>query len=228
MLRSFQPVFIALLATALASASGAALAQSKGKIVCWKDKAGKVVGCGDQVPPEYQDAATREIDTKSGLTRKTTGTVEEEARRKAELEVLKKQKEEEKKRLAEQRRKDAALLNTYVSEAEIDQRRDRELLELDRQLTQFHSLHKSTTARHSDAVARLAAAEKAGKPSDALKDEVARAETEKGKLERGIAAREKEKADIRERYAETRRRYSELKAGGGTQAAVPAPAPAKK
>jgi len=26
-----------------------------GKIVCWKDKAGKVVGCGDRVPPEYDN-----------------------------------------------------------------------------------------------------------------------------------------------------------------------------
>ena len=29
-----------------------AQAQSKGKIVCWKDKSGKVMGCGDTVPPE--------------------------------------------------------------------------------------------------------------------------------------------------------------------------------
>jgi hypothetical protein len=224
MLRSFG---LAVLAVLLTLASGAVLAQAKGggKIVCWKDKAGKVVGCGDRVPPEYQDAATREIDSKSGMTRKTTGTVEEEARRQVEAEALKKQKEEEKKRMAEQRRKDQALLNTYVSETEIDQRRDRELQEVDRLLTQFHGLHKGATARHGDAVARLAAAEKAGKPSDALKDEVARAEGEKSKLERGIAAREKEKADIRARYAETRQRYSELKSGGGTQSAA---APAKK
>lgn len=226
MRRTFQATFVALLAAALAAASGAALAQSKGgKIVCWKDKAGKVVGCGDRVPPEYQDAATREIDSKSGLTRKTTGTVEEEAKRQAEAEALKKQKEEEKKKQAEQRRRDMALLNTYVSEAEIDQRRDRELLEVDRLLNQFRGLHKSATARHSDAVARLGAAEKAGKPSDALKDEVTRIEAEKMKIERGISAREKEKEAIRAQYAETKRRYSELKSGGGAQSAA---APAKK
>jgi hypothetical protein len=217
---------LALLAISLALASGTALAQSKGggKIVCWKDKAGKVVGCGDRVPPEYQDAATREIDTKSGLTRKSTGTVEEEARLKAEAEALKKQKEEEKKKTAEQRRKDMALLNTYVNEGEIDQRRDRELQEVDRVLNQFHGLHKTSTARHSDAVARLAAAEKAGKPSDALKDEVTRTEAEKMKIERGIATREKEKESIRAQYAETKRRYTELRSGGGTQATAPAPA----
>lgn len=221
MRRSFRPGFIAILATALALASGAALAQSKGKIVCWKDKAGKVVGCGDSVPPEYQDAATREIDSKSGLTRRTTGTAEEEAKRAAEAERLKQQREEEKRRSADDRRRDQALLDTYLNEGEIDQRRDRELAELDRQLSQIYGLHKSAAARHGDAAGRLAATEKAGKPADAIKDEVARIEADKVKLERAIAAREKEKADIRARYAETRRRYSELKA-------APAPAPARK
>jgi hypothetical protein len=84
-------------------------------------------------------------------------------------------------------------------------------------------LHKGSTARHSDAVARLAAAEKAGKPADVLKEEVARTEAEKSKLERAIVTREKEKADITARYAETRRRYAELKGGGSI-----APAAAKK
>jgi chromosome segregation ATPase len=211
-----------MLATALASS---ALAQ---KIVCWKDKAGKVVGCGDSVPPEYQDAATREIDAKSGLTRKTTGTAEEEARRAAEAERMKQQKEEEKRKQADQRRRDQALLDTYLNEGEIDRRRDRELADLDRLLTQFQGMHQSAVTRHADAAQRLAAAEKAGKPSDALKEEVARVEDEKTKIERGITAREKEREDIRARYDETKRRYLELKGGGAKSAAAPAPAPAKK
>jgi hypothetical protein len=226
MLKSTHPIVIAVLAAALATA-GTALAQSKGKIVCWKDKSGKVVGCGDRVPPEYLDAATQEMDRR-GVTRKTTGTAEEEARLAAEKEKQKELLEEEKRKQADQKRKDQALLATYLNEGEIDQRRDRDVAEVDRQLTQFHGLHKGASARHADASARLAAAEKAGKPSDAIRDEVARIEAEKSKLERAIAAREKEKADIRASYAETRKRYIELRSGGGTQAAAPAPAPAKK
>ena len=213
MLKSFHPIVIAALATVLASATGAALAQSKSRIVCWKDKAGKVVGCGDTIPPEYRDSASQELDRR-GVTRKTTGTAEEEARLAAEKEKQKERLEEEKRKQADQKRKDQALLGTYLNEAEIDQRRDREVAEVDRVLGQFHGLHKGATARHADASARLAAAEKAGKPSDVLKDEVARAEAEKAKIERGIAAREKEKAEIRARYAETKRRYAELKSGG--------------
>src|SRR5262245_57331702 len=216
--RSYPAILTAVLAAALASASGAA------QIICWKDKAGKVVGCGDTVPPEYQGAATREIDSKSGLTRKTTGTAEEEARKAAEAEQKKQQIEEAKRRTADERRKDQALLETYLNEGEIDRRRDREVAEVDRVLDQFHGLQKSTTARHSDAVARLTAAEKAGKPSDVLKEEVARVEAEKVKIERGLATREKEKADIIARYAETNWRYLELKGGGATSAAAPASA----
>jgi chromosome segregation ATPase len=215
-------VLAAALALALAMAVGGAVAaQSKGKIVCWQDKAGKVVGCGDHVPPEYQDAATREIDSRSGLTRRTTGTAEEEARQAAEAERLKQQREEEKRRMADERRKDMALLGTYLNEGEIDQRRDREVAEVDRLLNQYRGLQKAAVARHADASNRLAATEKAGKPTDALKDEVTRIEVERNKLELAIAVREKEKEDIRARYAETRRRYTELKSGGGQSAAAP-------
>src|SRR5688572_15556951 len=89
--------------------AGEAAAQ---KIICWKDKSGKTVGCGDKVPPEYEDSATRELD-KRGVTRKTTETAEERAKREAKERSEAAQKAEEKKRLAEQRRQDAALLNTF-------------------------------------------------------------------------------------------------------------------
>ena len=218
-------VFLAAaLAIALAALfSGSALAQSKGRIVCWKDKAGKVIGCGDKVPPEYEDSATKELDRR-GVTRKTTGTPEEQARQAAQEEARLKQKEEEKKRLAEQQRRDSALLNTYANEKEIDQRRDREVQEVDRLLGQFEGLRKSATARLADAQGRVAAAEKARKPSDTLKDEVARTEAEIAKFERSIAAKTKEKEEIRARYAETKERYVALRAGGARSAATAAPA----
>jgi hypothetical protein len=217
----------ALLAAASAIAfaavfAGAALAQSKGgRIVCWKDASGKVVGCGDRVPPEYEGAATKELDRR-GVTRKTTDTAEEEARRAAQQEALAKKKEEEKRQLAEQQRRDKALLNTYANETEIDLRRDRELKEVDRVLGQFRSLQKSTANRRDRAQERLQAAEKAGKPSDVFRDEVARAEGDMARLEQSIAAKNKEKEDIRARYAATKQRYLEL--GGGRAQAVAEPA----
>jgi len=220
--KSLATVFAAGLAiVVIAALATSAMAQSKGRIVCWKDKAGKVIGCGDKVPPEYEDSATKELDRR-GVTRKTTGTPEEQARQAAQEEALAKKKEEEKKRLAEQQRRDSALLNTYANEKEIDQRRDREIQEVDRLLGQFEGLKKSATARREDAQGRVAAAEKARKPSDALKDEVARAESEIAKFERSIAAKQKEREEIRARYAETKERYVALRAGGAQSAAAPA------
>ena len=220
--KSLSTVFAAGLAIVVTAAlATSAMAQSKGRIVCWKDKSGKVIGCGDKVPPEYEDSATKELDRR-GVTRKTTGTPEEQARQAAQEEALAKKKDEEKKRLAEQQRRDSALLNTYANEKEIDQRRDREILEVDRLLGQFEGLKKSATARREDAQGRVAAAEKARKPSDALKDEVARAESEIAKFERSIAAKQKEREEIRARYAETKERYVALRAGGAQSAAAPA------
>jgi chromosome segregation ATPase len=226
MLKLTRAFFAAALAMALAAFfAGTVAAQTKGggKIICWKDKSGKVVGCGDKVPPEFEDAATKELDRR-GVTRKTTETAEEQAKRAAQDEVLAKQKAEENKLQAEQRRRDSALLNTYANEKEIDQRRDRELQELDRLLGQFQALHRNAADRHTDASGRLA---KAKKPSDALKDEVARAEADMAKLEQSMASKTKEKEDISERYAQTKKRYMDLRSGRAQSAAAPA-APAKK
>jgi hypothetical protein len=225
--------FAAALALALAAFfADTALAQTKGsaggsgKIVCWKDKTGKVIGCGDKVPPEYEDSATKELD-RGGVTRKTTETAEERAQRAAQDEALAKQKAEEKKLQAEQRRRDSALLNTYANEKEIDQRRDRELQEVDRLIAQFQASHKAAAARQADAAGRLAAAEKARKPSDSIKEEVTRATADMAKLEQNIAAKNKDKEEISARYAQTRQRYMDLRSGG-TQSAAASAAPTKK
>lgn len=221
--------FTAALAMALAAfMAGTVLAQSKGtsKIICWKDKSGKVVGCGDKVPPEFEDAATKELD-RSGMTRKTTETAEEQAKRAAQDKALATQKAEEKKLLDEQRRRDSALLNTYASEKEIDQRRDREVQVVEAQITQLRVSHTNATNRHKDALSRIAAAEKTKKPpSDALKGEAEDAAADMAKLEHNIASKNKDVEDIRARYAQTKQRYMDLQKGSA-QAAAPA-APAKK
>jgi len=192
------------------------MAQSKagGKFVCWKDKTGKVVGCGDSVPPEYRDSAGSELD-RSGVKRGAVESAEEAAKRRAREEATAKEKAEERRRLAERQRLDAALLNTYANEKEIDQRRDRDLQQIDLTITQLQAPLKNATDRYDDAKKRNA------------KEEMARAAAEKEKFEQGIAAKEKEKAGITERYAAQRKRFTELRGGGQSAAAVPTTAPAK-
>lgn len=219
--------FAAALAMALAALfAGTALAQVKSSstIICWKDQSGKVIGCGDRVPPEYEGSATKELDRR-GVTRRTTDSAEEQARRAAQDAALAKQKEEEKKRLAEQKRLDSALLNTYANEKEIDQRRDREVRVMGAQIIQLRVLHTNAVTRHQDALSRIERAEQARKPaSDVLKDEAMQAEADMTRLEQSIASKNKEIEDVRARYAQTKQRYMALQSGGAQAAAAPAAA----
>lgn len=217
MLNTIRTTLAAGLVLAVAGlVSAPAMAQSKGggKIVCWKDKSGKVVGCGDTVPPEYQAGASKELDSR-GMTRKTTDSADVVAKRRQQDEEAAKQKAEDEKRAAEQKRQDATLLNIFSNEKEIDAKRDRDLADIDVQLTQLQGALNAATARYNDAKARNA------------KDDIARAAAEKERIEQSIAAKAKEKEEVRQKFAAQKKRFVELK--GGSQAApAPAPAPAKK
>lgn len=221
---------IALAASLALAAIPAAAQQSKGggKIVCWKDKSGKVIGCGDSVPPEYQQNASKELDRR-GLTRGTTVSAAEEAKRREQEQEQARKKTEEDRRLAEQKRQDSALINTYSNEKEIDQRRNRDLQQVDLQIGELQTSLKNATARHDDIRNRHDAATKSGKPtSDALNNELSRAATDKQKIEESISGREKEKALLSERYAEQKKRFIELRGGPSAAAPTASSAAAKK
>ena len=200
----------------------------KGKIVCWKDKAGKVIGCGDKVPPEFQESATKELDSR-GVTRKTTESAAESAQRKVREQDAAGIKAEQDRKALDQKRQDTALLETFSNEKEIDLKRDRELGMLDLQIEQLNTALKSATARYNDAKARSDAAEKNKGASPAVKDELARATADKDRLEKGVQTKQSEKDDLRKRYAEYRKRYVELRGSAPTTAApTQTPVTAKK
>lgn len=206
-------------------ALGAPVVHAQGKIVCWKDAAGKVVGCGDKVPAEYAGSGTKELD-KQGNVRKTGESADEAAKRQAREKESAQANLEEKKRLTEQKRQDDALLNTFSNEKEIDLKRDRELQALNNFITQQSAALKNANERVADARKRTEGFEKDKKTvPPAAKEDLARAEREKARVEIEIAANEKAKADTTTKYAEFRKRFMQLK--GTTPApaaAVPAPA----
>lgn len=222
---------------ALTVAATSAVAQSKGggKIVCWKDAAGKVVGCGDTVPNEYLNRGTKELD-KQGNVRKTGESVEEAAKRQAQEKELAVAKEEEKKRAIERKRQDEALLNTFTNEKEIDLKRDRELQALNNFITQQNAALKGANDRLAEVRKRAETFEKDKKPlPPVVKEDLTRAEREKNRVETDIAKNEKAKVDTTAKYAEYRLRFMELKgiapaataqAAATPAAATPAPAPA--
>lgn len=220
--------------------TSAVSAQSKGggSIVCWKDAAGKVVGCGDKVPPEYATGGTKVLD-KGGNVRKTGDSAEEAAKRREQEGEQAKIKAEEQKRLAEQKRQDSALLNTFTNADEIDLKRKREIQAIDNNITQQQAALKVANDRLADAKGRAAASDKDKKAApQPVKEDLARAERDKTRLEQDIAAKEQDKRDIETKYAAYKKRYLELKgvtpttpaaATPATPAATtPAPAAAKK
>jgi len=180
------------------------------KIVCWKDKSGKVVGCGDRVPPEYQQNESKTLDSR-GITRQTTVSAEEAARLKEEERKKAALKAEEDRRIAEQRRQDAALINTYTAAKEIDVRRDRELQVVDLQIQQLKASLKSASDTHAAQKTRYAGFEKRGKVPDNVRDDLKNAAAEEDRLKSRIADREKDKERINATYAQQKARYIELK-----------------
>lgn len=234
--RSIATAFT-LATVVITAALTAPVAFAQGKIVCWRDASGKVVGCGDKVPQEFLGSATKELD-KQGNVRKTADSAEAVAKRKAEEKEKAQAKEDENKRMVAQKRQDDALLNTFSNEKEIDLKRDRELLALNNFIIQQNAALKVANERWADAKKRADGVEKEKKPlPPAMKEDLARAERDKTRVEHEIATNEKAKADTTTKYAEYRKRFAELKgitpsaapAAPATPAPVaPAPAPAKK
>jgi chromosome segregation ATPase len=200
-------------------------AAAQGKIVCWKDKSGKVIGCGDKVPPEFQSSATKELD-KRGITRNTTESVEEANQRRAREQDAARAKAEEDRKSIDQKRQDTALLETYANEKEIDLKRDRDLGVLDLQMEQLNTSLKNVTQRYNEAKANADTFEKNKKPVPApVATALAKAIQDKQRIETAVEAKQKEKQDLRERFAAQKKRYQDLKSG--VQAVPPSQA-AKK
>jgi len=207
---------LAAAATALIAVAGtAAAAQSTGRIICWKDESGRVVGCGDRVPPEYRGSATKELDNR-GITRKTTETPEEAARRRAEAQERARQEAEERRRLAEERRQDHALLATYANEQEIDDRRDRELEQVEARIRQLDVSLKNVSERRADLEKRREVAIndkylRKGLPE--INIELDKVSAEHQRLVERIASQENIKNNIRAHFEGQKQRFRTLRGG---------------
>ncbi len=207
-------------AVAAAAMLAVAPATQAQKIICWKDATGKVIGCGDRVPPEFQKNESKRLDT-GGITRQTTVSAEEAARLKAEADKKAALKLEEDRRMAEQRRQDTALVNTYTAASEIDVRRDRELQVVDLQIQQLKSAVKGAVDAHASQKSRYANFEKKGKVPDNVKDDLKQAAEEEDRVKGRITEKEKDKERIAASYAQQKARFIELKGSPGPAAAAP-------
>lgn len=220
-------LLIAVLPAALLLAAGVAQAQSKGsgKIICWKDKSGKVVGCGDKVPPEYQDSATKELNQRGVTIRQSDAPLTAEQRRVQQAEAERKQADVQKKEA--QRRQDKAILDTFTTEKEIDLKRAREVQQVESGIETLQTNLKNASDRQAAGRARIEQFGKDKKPvPPAVQQEFDRSEGDKARIESQIAQKRKEVAALNQKYDEIKKRYAELT--GASAKPAPQPAPARK
>ena len=215
----------ALLATGVTQAQ----AQGSGKIICWKDKSGKVIGCGDKVPPEFQDSATKELSQRGVTIKQSDAPLTAEQRRAQQADAERKRADEQKR--AEQQRQDKAILDTFTNEKEIDLKRARDVQQLESTIETLQTNLKNANDRQAQGRARIEQSRKNKKPvPPAVQQEFDRSEGEKAKIEIQIAQKRKEIAALNQKYDEIKKRFAELMGGAAGSSARPAlqPAPAKK
>ena len=141
-MRTIQAITTLTAAALLALAAAPVSAQPKaGGLVCWKDKAGKTVGCGDKVPPEYQDNATGTLNKRGEIVNQGEASMSAEQRKAQQADAEKKKQEEAQR--AEEKRKDRALLDSFSNEKEIDLKRARDIQQLEVNIAAQQSLIKS-------------------------------------------------------------------------------------
>jgi len=226
------------LAAVLGALSSGALAADTGpRIYCWKNAAGKTE-CGDRAP---QDAKVRELNQR-GVTVNTKDAAptpeqlkareEEEARKKAEA-----------ARAEQQTRKDRALMDTFTTEQDIEEKRKREVISVEAQISNLNTTLRNAIERQAQATQKVEDFRKGtGKVPPAIQDEVTRIDQEKLSLNSQLMRKRKEITEINTHYAELRTRFLELKGSAApgskpptaapgapaaaTPAATPAPAPA--
>jgi len=214
---------IVILASLVALAAAPASAQQR--LFKCKDDKGKTYYT--QTPPA--ECLGKEMDelSKQGTVvkkREAAQTPEQMAAREAE----EKRKKEEEERAKEEKRKNQALLNTYASEKDIEEGRQRALKQSEQSIKDIEKRIEDAQKR-----AQKLAAEKefyAKKPMPKkLQDDINNNEIDLKGQQAALAAKKKEAGEINAKYDEDKRRYLELtSANPKSQAAPTGGGPAKK
>lgn len=190
-------------------ASSAILASSafaQTRIYCCDDANGRKV-CGDFLPTACQGRAYEERDHRGFVSKVVEAPLspEQQARRDAELA----KKDEAAKKAAEERRKTLALLSTYSSGKDIDSARDRALEELKKNMDQAQRRldDANKTRKKLDADKEFYK----GKPlPDSVKADLRDNDKEINAQKAAVATKLKEMDEVRERFADEKKRYLEL------------------
>jgi len=204
---------ILILASLLAFAQSPAFA----KIYKCKDSKG-VPYVTDRPPPECLGKEMEELSRQGTVVKKREAalTPEQQAAREAE----EKRKKEEELAAKEERRKNQALLNTYSSEKDIEDGRQRALKQAEQATKDIQKRIDEAKQRSTKLAAEKEFYVKKPLPKK-LQDDIKNNELDLKLQEDALASRKKELDEINAKYDEDKRRYLEL-TGAKPKAATPA------
>jgi hypothetical protein len=198
-------------AAVLAAPFPAAGQQDKGKV-------GKVFSCeingrpvfGDTLPKEcYGRAWVQKINGVVVYREEAQPTPDESARRREQA----RQQEEARKEAARQKRQDDALLERYPSLEALDQRRDREIAELDKAIAELRVDEERLVARRKVIDDEMKALGE--KPvTDDIKRAMNYADEELAQARAAIERKVNERDSLRQRFDADRRQYIEITSPG--------------
>ena len=202
---------------ALAVLPAAAQQKGGGTLVCWKDKAGKTIGCGDKVPPEYQDNANSTLNTRGVTINQSETPLSAEQKQAQKAEAERKQLEDQKRE--EEKRRDRALLDSFTNEKEIDLKRTRDIQQIEVNISAHQASLKNAGDRQAAVSASIERLKKENKPVPAaMQQEYEKLAADMAKTQDQIKQKRREIADKNLEFDAMKKRFMELK---GT-------APAKK
>jgi hypothetical protein len=193
-----------LLASALVQGA-AATKESTGRSYKWVDENG-VTHYGDSVPPQYARQSRSELNSQGVEVSRVAAQMSPEEAAAAQQAAA-----EESRR----RQHDMFLLNTYTTAADIEQLRDERVALVEQQMAIARGSIESANGRLQSLATRMAGFKPYSdtgrrRVPDQLAEEAVRAMQERRSLDDVVAAREKEKSDLRTQFDADLARYREL------------------
>lgn len=197
-----------LVFVALATLPFAGPAPASGTIYCCEDANRRPI-CADTLPPACYGRAYREISPQGHVRRHVAAplTPEEVAKRDAEAQ----RRKDEETRLLKQRRVDQALLQTYTSLADLDNRETRAVGEVERDIEPLRVREAELLAERRRLVEGSGEGPSATRTGTGALQAV---DAELASLRTVVDVKKREIEAIRTRFAADRRRYAELLATG--------------
>ena len=190
------------------------------KTYCCSDEHGRRI-CGDILPEQCQSRAYSEFNSQGVLSRQYPGPLTPEQR--ARLKAEKEQKEMAEHKAAEQARRDHALLASYSSVADIDDKRNRTMVHEQANLRNAEERLGNAEARRQRL--QKSAERYADKPMpEVLQTNLRISQTELTAARAAVEEAKRNLADADKRFTEDRKRFIELTAKHPAGDAVAPPA----